>query len=96
MKTTTGLEYELKPLTLAEREICNNAKATIINFRRIEIDKPFTIKLTWLRFGLKSIEGIEITDENRDEQLNTLSDVEMEEIMGEISERTNGGFKKKS
>ena len=96
MKTKSGIEYELKQLSLAEREICNNAKATIINFRRIEIDKPFTIKLTWLRFGLKSIEGIEITDENRDEQLNTLSDVEMDEIMGEISERTNGGTKKKS
>lgn len=96
MKTLSGVEYELKPLSLAEREICNNAKAVIRNMTEIVIENSFSKMLNWLIYGLKSLEGIELTKENRDEQINQLSNDDINEISGEISERTNGGFKKKS
>lgn len=96
MKTTTGKEYELRPLSLAEREICNNARAIIRNMTEVVIENAFSKTLKWLVFGLKSLEGIDLTAENRDEQINTLSNDEITEISGEISERTNGGTKKKS
>ena len=96
MKTTTGKEYELKPLSLAERENCNNAKAVIHNLTEVVIENAFSITLKWIIYGLKSLEGVEITNENRNQLINTLSNKEMDEISGEISEVTNGGIKKKS
>lgn len=96
MKTKSGKEYELKLLSLTEREICNNAKAIIRNVTEIVIENSFSKMLNWLIYGLKSIEGIELTDENRNEQINGLSNDDMNEISGEISERTNAGIKKKS
>uniref|UniRef100_A0A6M3KE16 Uncharacterized protein n=1 Tax=viral metagenome TaxID=1070528 RepID=A0A6M3KE16_9ZZZZ len=95
MKTTTGIEYELRSLSLAEREICNNAKAIIRGMTEVVIEDAFSKTLRWLRFGLKTLEGEELTDQNRDEKINTLSNEEINEISGEISERTNGGIKKK-
>ena len=96
MKTTTGKEYELKPLSLAERENCNNARAVIRGMTEVVIENAFSITLKWIIYGLKSLEGVEITNENRNQLINTLSNKEMDEISGEISEVTNGGIKKKS
>jgi len=96
MITTTGKEYELKPLSLAERENCNNAKAVIRGMTEVVIENAFSITLKWIIYGLKSLEGVEITNENRNQLINTLSNKEMDEISGEISEVTNGGIKKKS
>ena len=96
METLSGVEYELKPLSLAERETCNNAKAVIRGMTEVVIEDSFTKILRWLRFGLKSIDGVEITVENRDEEINQLSNEDITEIADEISTRTNGGIKKKS
>jgi len=96
MKTITGREYELRPLTLAERERCNNARAIIRGNSEVIIENAFSVALNWLRYGLRSLDGKEITDANRDELINTLSNEEINEISGEIAERTNGGLKKKS
>jgi hypothetical protein len=49
-----------------------------------------------LRYGLKSLNGVELNPENRDELINTLSNDEITEIANEIASRTNGGLKKKS
>ena len=95
MKTTAGTEYELRPLSLAEREICNNARAVIRGMTEVVIENAFSKTLKWLTFGLTSLDGVEITDENREKLINTLSNDEIQEISGEISERTNGGIKKK-
>jgi len=96
MKTTTGKEYELKPLSLAERENCNNARAVIRGMTEVVIENAFSKTLKWVIYGLKSLEGVEITAENRDKIINTLSNDEIDQISGEISEVTNGGIKKKS
>ena len=96
MKTTTGKEYELKPLSLSERENCNNAKAVIRGMTEVVIENAFSNTLKWIMYGLKSLEGTEITKDNRNELINTLSNKEMDEISGEISDITNGGIKKKS
>jgi len=107
MKTTTGKEYELRDMTLKEREHCNNKKSTIKNVGYdmsdgkvimtgdVIVDIPATVRYDWVRAGLKSLEGIEIITENRENTINTLSEAEITEISGEISERTNGGIKKK-
>jgi len=96
MKTSTGREYETRPLSLAEREICNNARAVIRGMTEVVIENAFTITLRWLRYGLKSLDGIEITPENSDDMINSLSNDEINEISNKISEQTNTGVKKKS
>ena len=96
MKTSTGREYEIRPLSLAEREICNNARAVIRGMTEVVIENAFTITLRWLRYGLKSLDGIEITPENSDDMINSLSNDEINEISNKISEQTNTGVKKKS
>jgi len=108
MKTTTGLEYELRDLTLKEREHCGNAKTTMNNISydlidgkmkmlgNITVDKPKTALFDWVRAGLDSLDGEKITIENKEESINSLSDVEIQEISNIIVERTNGGTKKKS
>jgi len=89
-------EYELKDLTLADREFCNNAKAVIRGLNQITIENAFSVTLRWVRKGLKSLDGVEINDDNREDQINTLSNEDIEEISGTVSERTNLGTKKKS
>ena len=96
MQTKSKREYELKDLTLADREFCNNAKAVIRGLNQITIENAFSVTLRWVRKGLKSLDGVEINDDNREDQINTLSNEDIEEISGTISERTNLGTKKKS
>ena len=90
------MDYELKPLTLAEREICNNGRAIIRDGKDIVIEDIFSKTICWLRYGLKSLNGVELNPANRDELINTLSNDEITEIANEIASRTNGGLKKKS
>lgn len=96
MKTKSGREYELKDLTLTEREHCNNHRAIIKDLDSVIIENSFTITIDWIRFGLISLDGEEINKENREAKINSLSDDDLREISGEISSRTALGVKKKS
>ena len=101
--TESGVEYELKDLTLKERTSCMNSRAIVRSLNSVEVVNPFSHNLRFLQFGLLRLKfpdenWIEIKDENRDEVLNRLSDSDINELAGEIAEKTNGGkyAKKKS
>jgi hypothetical protein len=90
------LVYELKPLTLAEREICSN-KLTEVNISgSVVIREGFTYILRWLKYGLKSIEGVEIFEANFDSEVNKLNDDDIADISNAIKEATQFPNKKKS
>lgn len=87
-KETVFTDYELRPLTLDEREDCSN--------RYFAIKDAFTQLLTWIQYGLTKLKGVEITKENFKEEINKLSDNQLADIAVDIRERTQFPDKKKS
>ena len=81
-------DYEIKPLTLSQREECMNGAMVT--------DTMFTQVLKWIRFGLTKLKGVAITEDNFEEEVNKLGDLELYDIAGDIREQTQFPSKKKS
>ena len=82
------IDYKLKDLSLSEREDCSNQFINLRNW--------FTQTLSWMRYGLTELKGVEITKDNFDGEIIKLSDDEITDISADIRERTQFPNKKKS
>ena len=84
----TFTDYKIKPLTLSEREDCSN--------RYFAMKNIFTQTMTWIRYGLIELKGIQITKDNFDIEVVKLDDDEIADIALDIREKTQFPNKKKS
>jgi len=89
------LDYKTKQLSLKERIECNDI-TTEMNPRTgtVIVRDMFAQRIKYLRFGLKTIDGIDITSDNFDEQILKLTNNDIEEISGRIADETNFPKKK--
>ena len=85
MKTQSGLEIELKDISLDQRI---DANETMIQ------EKYYAAWVKYCRYGIKSINGVE-AKENVDDLLLSLTNNEILEIGFEIAKRANLTPKKK-
>jgi len=89
METSTGRKYELRQITFDERSGLND------NHSGKELPK-FSFWAKYVKCALGEIDGVKITDENREEMLMTLNSIEVTEIGLEAFQRFNIDVKKKS
>jgi len=89
------MDYEIKMMTLAERIDCNDLA---IEFDKISgtitTKNIFLQRIKYLRYGLKSLNGVELTEQNRDTEINKLTNNEIEQISDAIALETNFSKKK--
>ncbi len=89
------LKFETKLLNLAQRIEVNDIECEMnVSTGSVIVRNMFAQRVKYLRYGLKSLNGIEITEDNFDEQVNKLTNDEIEEISGKIAEETNLSKKK--
>ena len=81
-------DYTIKPLTLDERELCSNQAMTM--------SKLWTSVVIWLKFGLKTLKSVEITEDNLKIEINKLSESEIADVSDAIVFATQNPSKKKS
>lgn len=86
MITKSKREYEIKDLTLDQRTDAVDTAFT---------GRAFGSMVKFCRFGLKTLDGKEITPENVEDALMSLSNDDIIEIGGEIGKLTNTSAKKK-
>ncbi len=91
------LEFTTKNLTLSERIELND----IVEFRgagsekTIIIRNTFRFNVTASRFGLKTLNGVDVTPKNVDELVNGLPTADIITIGTQVNEETNMSKKKK-
>ena len=92
------MKFETKPLTLAQRAECNDLVRMEFDAKtgNVVTTKTFSVNLCYLRYGLKSINGVEVTKDNFDAEVAKLKTDEIFEIGNYISEETNFPNGKKS
>lgn len=88
------MTYELKPVSFADRVKCSNRKTEITMQGSVIVHDPFTGWVEWCKAGLKSIDGVELNDENFESELNQLSNEDIIKIGQEIKEACETGKKK--
>lgn len=91
-KTKSGIEYETKAMTVKRRAEMND-----FAFQRDMEGMPqkfFSFIVAALHGGLKSVNGVEITEKNFDEELMRLTDNDILEIGSAIILETNPTKKK--
>jgi hypothetical protein len=88
------MEYKLKPLTLAQRAECNNQEIVIEPGGGVRVKNLFSTQLLWLKHGLESLNGVILTADNFDIEVNKLSVDEIRKLADEIAEATNFSKKK--
>lgn len=89
-----AMKFETKLLTLAQRVECNKNKGTIDKEGNIIVDLGIDAYIKYCRYGLKSLNGIEITDENFESEIMKLTNDEIREIGDKIADETNFPKKK--
>jgi hypothetical protein len=96
------MKFETKPLTLAQRIELNN----ILEIETIYAIDGKTVKKTIVKnmfgfqayavqFGLKTLNGVEVTDQNREQIIHDLINTEIAKIADQVSDETNFSKKKK-
>jgi len=91
------MKFETKPLNLSQRiELNDVTEYKTDGGKFVAISNTFKYQVTALRFGLKTLNGVEIKDDNFDELANTLTNDEIKEIADQIAEESNFSKKKKS
>ena len=91
------MKFTTKHLTLSQRIECNRIRTTAV-----PDDKGYLIvdvmwnRINYIREGLDTLNGVKITNDNFDEELNKLSDIELYEISDDIFNKANISKKKKS
>lgn len=89
------MEFKTKPLTLSQRIECNDIETEMNPSQGTVIVRDvFKQRIKYLRYGLKSLNGIEINEENFDAEVNKLANDEIVEIADFIAEETNLSKKK--
>lgn len=88
------MDYKLKPLSLKQRAECNDQEIVIEPGGGVRVKNLFSMQILWLKYGLDSLNGIQITPENFDEQVNKLTLDEIRKIADEIAQETNFSKKK--
>lgn len=85
------MEFKTKPLTLKQRAECNDLVRMEFDSKtgNVVTTKAFSVNLCYLRHGLKSINDIEITEDNFDVEVSKLKTDEIFEIGSYIAEETN-------
>jgi len=87
--------FTTKPLTLEQRIDANNLKNEINPVTGYVITKNlFAGRIRYLRYGLETLNGVEITEENFDTEVNKLTNDEITFISDYIAEETNFSKKK--
>ena len=91
------LEFTTKLLTLKQRIEVNDLEVEMNAVTgSVIVRNMFAQRVKYLCYGLKSLGGIEITEDNFDEQINKLTNNEIEKISDKIAEETNLSKKKRS
>ena len=87
--------FETRDLTLKERIDCNDVQ-TEFNPRSgtVSTRDTFAHRIKYLRYGLKSLNEVEITETNFDGLVNQLTNDEIIKISDKIAEETNFTKKK--
>jgi hypothetical protein len=89
------MEFETKPLTLAQRVICNHINGQLTpDGKSVVIEMGIEKYINYCRYGLKSLGGVEITDANFESEMMKLGNDEIREIGDKIAEETNFPKKK--
>lgn len=89
------LIFETKPLTLQQRIEVNSIPTQIDReTNNLIIADMFKAQIKYLRYGLKSVNDVEVTEINFDEIVNKLTNDEITTISDMISEMTNFPKKK--
>ena len=89
------LIFETKPLTLQQRIEVNSIPTQIDReTNNLIIADMFRAQIKYLRYGLKSVNDVEVTEINFDEIVNKLTNDEITTISDMISEMTNFPKKK--
>ena len=92
------MKFETKPLTLAQRTECNDLVRMEFDSKtgNVVTTKTFSVNMAYLRYGLKTLNGVEITTDNFDAEVSKLTTDELFEIGNYISNETNFPNGKKS
>ncbi len=92
------MKFETKPLSLSQRIEMNNIMEvkTDGGSNSVTIKNTFGFQIYGVKAGLKSLNGVEITDKNRDELINGLDNDEIAAISDQVAQETNFSKKKKS
>lgn len=91
------LEFTTKPLSLSQRIECNRVKTTVEpDAEGYIIINVMWNKVNYIRAGLDTLNGVKITKDNFEEELNNLSDAEILKIGNDIYDKANFSKKKKS
>lgn len=88
------MKYELKPVSFADRVRCSDFKTELTTSGSIIVHNTFTGWVEWLRAGLKSIDGVEITPESFEAEVNQLANEDIIRIGNEIKNEAESGKKK--
>ncbi len=91
------LDFTTKPLTLAQRIEINDLEVEMNAVTgSVTVKNMFAQRIKYLRYGLKTLTGTEITEDNFDEQVNELTNNEIDTISDKIANETNLSKKKSS
>jgi len=88
------LEFITKPITLQQRIDCNDMSTEFTPGGGIITRDIFAQRIKYLRYGLKSVEGMEITEDNFDNEIMKLSNDEIDIISNQIAMESNFTKKK--
>ena len=92
------LNFTTKPLSLSQRIELNDVTEykTDGSEKFVTVKNLFRTQATAIKYGLKTFNGVEVTDKNVDEITNSLTNDEIKEIADQVSDETNFSKKKKS
>ena len=90
------LDFTTKPLSLSQRIECNRVKLEVTPGGGVITDQAFDTQIKFIRYGLKSVKGVEVSDDNFDEVANGLTNEEIKTIADQVADETNFSKKKKS
>ena len=92
------LDFTTKPLSLSQRIEMNNIMEvkTDGSSKMVTIKNTFGFQIYGVQAGLKTLNGVEVTDKNREQLINGLDNDEIAKISDQVAEETNFSKKKKS
>ena len=90
------MKFETKPLSLSQRMDCNKVEMEVTPKGTIITSAAFETQLKYLRYGLKTLDGIEVTEESFDRAVMSLTNENIKKIADQVADETNFSKKKKS
>lgn len=94
-KKKIKLVFETKPMTWVQRTEVNDIETEMNPVKgTVTVRDVFKQRGLYMLYGLKSIEGVEITEDNFDNEMMKLSNDEIETISNQIADECNFPKKK--